>query len=243
MIARLAASDGLPKARIYDLGLYILASALVGAKALMIATEWNEHGGDWSRVLSFDLLRSGGVYFGGLLIAMLVSVILMRRWHLPWRRTADAFAPGLALGHAIGRVGCFSAGCCWGEPTSSWLGVHFTERASELTGVPVDTALVPTQLIEAGANLLIFALLMWLWRRRAFPGQVIYAYLIIYSVARFIIEFWRADPRGQILGLSTSQFISVVMFVAGVSLMFYYWRRNSARPEIKGQRLEVSAGH
>ena len=66
---------------------------------------------------------------------------------------AVAFAPGLALGHAIGRVGCFAAGCCWGKPTTSWIGVHFSAKASELTGVPIDTALIPTQLIEAAANL------------------------------------------------------------------------------------------
>lgn len=235
LTAQLAARDGLPKDRIYDLGLYILAAALVGSKALMIITEWNEYGGDWRRVLSFDLLRSGGVYYGGFLIALLASVLLMRRWKLPWRRTADAFAPGVALGHAIGRIGCFSAGCCWGKPTTSWVGVRFTEKASELTGVPIDTPLVPTQLIEAAANLLIFGFLLWLRKRRAFDGQIIFAYLMIYSVARFTIEFWRDDPRGHVLWLSTSQFISVVLFILGLALMLYHWRKadGSPKPEFR----------
>src|SRR6185295_11765986 len=197
----------------------------VGSKLLMVITEWNDYGGDWRRILSFDFLRSGGVFYGGFIAAVIASVILMRRWNLPWRKTADAFAPGIALGHAIGRLGCFSAGCCWGVPTTSWIGVRFTEKASELTGVPIDSPLVPTQLIEAAANLLIFAFLLWLTKRRKFEGQIIYSYLMIYSVARFTIEFWRDDPRGTVFGLSTSQFISIVMFAFGFVMTLYYWRR------------------
>ncbi|HEX5736397.1 MAG TPA: prolipoprotein diacylglyceryl transferase [Blastocatellia bacterium] len=242
MTARLAARDGLPKNRVYDLGLYILLSALVGAKVVMLITEWNEPGGGWKRVFSLDLLSSGGVFYGGLLFALLTSVLLMRLYKLPWRKTADAFAPGIALGHAIGRMGCFSAGCCWGKPTDSWIGVHFTQKASELTGVPIDSALVPTQLIEAMVNVLILVFLLWLTKRRRFEGQVIFAYLMIYSVARFIIEFWRADPRGEAFGLSTSQLISVIMFPLALLLMIYYSRRNkdrSQKSEISGQKPEL----
>jgi phosphatidylglycerol:prolipoprotein diacylglycerol transferase len=242
LTARLAERDGLPKDRIYDLGLYILASSLIGSKLLMIITEWNDYHGEWRRIFSFDLWRSGGVYYGGFLIALLVSVILMRKWRLPWRKTSDAFAPGVALGHSIGRLGCFSAGCCWGKPTTSWIGVHFTEAARAVTGVWVRVSdlppempakgaaddpvyLVPTQLIEAAANLAIFGFLLWLRKRRAFEGQIIYSYLMIYGVARFIIEFWRADDRGRVFGLSTSQFISIIMFALGLAMTLYYWRR------------------
>jgi phosphatidylglycerol---prolipoprotein diacylglyceryl transferase len=104
--------------------------------------------------------------------------------------------------------------------------MKFTEKASELTGVPFDTPLVPTQLIEAIANLLLFAGLLWLWKRRKFDGQIIFAYFIAYSVIRFTIEFWRDDPRGAFLGLSTSQLISVVMLPLGIALMIYYGRRS-----------------
>jgi phosphatidylglycerol:prolipoprotein diacylglycerol transferase len=234
LTARLAERDGLPRNRIYDLGLYILASALIGSKALMVIVEWSDFAGDWRRIFSFDLWRSAGVYYGGFLIALLVSVILMRRWHLPWRKTSDAFAPGIALGHAIGRLGCFSAGCCWGKPTTSWIGVRFTEKANELTGVPIDSPLVPTQLIEAAANLLIFGFLLWLRKRRSFDGQIIYAYLMTYSVARFVIEFWRDDPRGQVLGLSTSQFIAVLLFALGLALTIYELRRKAAGSAARG---------
>lgn len=229
LTARLAARDGLPKARIYDLGLYVLAASLVGSKLLMVITEWSDYDGDWRRILSLDFLRSGGVFYGGLIAAVLASVLLMRMWKLPWRKTADAFAPGIAVGHAVGRLGCFSAGCCWGKPTTSWIGVRFTEKASELTGVPIDTLLVPTQLIEAIANLLIFAFLLWLTKRRKFEGQIIYTYLMVYAVARFTIEFWRDDPRGSLFGLSTSQFISLVMFAFGLVMTLYHWRRTKAQ--------------
>jgi phosphatidylglycerol:prolipoprotein diacylglycerol transferase len=238
--ARFAERDGLPKNKVYDLGLYILASALIGAKVLMIFTDWDEFRGDWRRMISLDVLRSGGVYFGGFIIALAVSVILMRVWKLPWRKTADAFAPGIALGHAIGRLGCFSAGCCWGKPTSSWIGLRFTEKAHELTGVPIDSALVPTQLIEAAANLLILGALLWLRKRRSFDGQIIFAYVILYSAARFTVEFWRDDPRGWVAGLSTSQFIAVIMFPLGICLMLYFWRKEekSAGLKDKGQSKE-----
>src|SRR5437588_108523 len=188
-----------PNDHMASLSVTLRGASLVCLKALMVITEWNDYGGDWRRMLSLDFLRSGGVFYGGLLAAVLASVILMRWWKLPWPKTADAFAPGIALGHAIGRLGCFSAGCCWGKPTTSWIGVRFTEKASDLTGVPIDAALVPTQLIEAFANLLIFIFLLWLTKRRKFEGQIIYAYLMIYAVVRFTIEFWRDDPRGSLL--------------------------------------------
>jgi len=108
------------------------------------------------------------------------------------------------------------------------IAVKFTEKAHELTGVPISSALVPTQLIESLSNLVIFGLLIWLRKRRVFDGQIIFAYAMLYSIARFTVEFWRDDPRGYILGLSTSQFISVVMFPLALGLTLYYWRRSQA---------------
>jgi phosphatidylglycerol:prolipoprotein diacylglycerol transferase len=95
---------------------------------------------------------------------------------------------------------------------------------------------VPTQLIEAILNLGIFFLLLWLRKRRRFEGQVIYAYLMLYGIARFTIEFWRDDPRGQVLMLSTSQFISIIMFLVGFALTLYYWPRSGAAGKEPGAR-------
>src|SRR5262245_61207411 len=227
MAARWGERDGLPRNHVYDLGLFVLPAGLIGAKLWMVVTDWSECGHVWSRLISLDFLRSGGVYFGGFLAAIGVSIFLVRKWNLPWLKTADAFAPAVAFGHFVGRLGCFSAGCCWGEPTSSWIGVTFSEKANEVTGVPSGIPLVPTQLVEAGANLLIFAALILLRKRRRFAGQIMFAYLMLYSVVRFTIEFWRNDPRGELLGLSTSQLISAALFPLGLALMIYYARKTS----------------
>ena len=148
LAARLAARDGLPRERIYDLGLWLLISAIVGSKLLLLAAE-PEYRENPLRLLSLDFLRSGGVFYGGLLAASAAAFVLVRRFRLPWWRTADAFAPAIALGQAVGRQGCFAAGCCWGEPTALPWGVRFTERGHEVTGVPVGVSLHPTQLYES----------------------------------------------------------------------------------------------
>jgi phosphatidylglycerol---prolipoprotein diacylglyceryl transferase len=207
---------------------------------LMVITDWNDYG-TWREAFSLDVLKSGGVYYGGFLIAVAVSVVLMKLWRLPWGKTADAFAPGIALGHAIGRLGCFSAGCCWGKPTTSWIGIKFTERAHELTDVPISSALVPTQLIEAAANVLILAVLLWLRKKRSFDGQIIYAYAMMYAVVRFSVEFWRDDPRGTILGLSTSQFISALVFPVALALTVFSWRRTHSSKVAKAAHVAPQA--
>lgn len=243
VMARQAGLDGLDKNRVYDLGLWVLAASLLGSKLLMIITEWEFYRNDWKQMLSLDFLRSGGVFYGGFIGAVIASIIAMRIYKLPWWRTADAFAPGIAIGQSIGRLGCFSAGCCWGKPTTAFCGVHFSDKGHEVTGVPTIVShlpaaiqqeweqrlgglnapihLHPVQLYEVGATLVIFCFLLFLARRRQFQGQIILTYALLYAVARFIIEFWRDDPRGSVLNLSTSQFIALVIFI-GSLLMFFY---------------------
>jgi phosphatidylglycerol:prolipoprotein diacylglycerol transferase len=247
VMARLAERDGLDKNHVYDLGLWVLAAALIGSKVLMVVTEWDVYYRDHPRqIFTLDFFRSGGVFYGGFIGAVIASVIVMRIYRLPWWRTADAFAPGIVIGQAIGRLGCFSAGCCWGKPTTLPWGVHFTARGHEITGVPVTVSdlagparevwaeklggllaplhLHPTQLYEAAAALAIFAVLLALRRRRRFDGQIVLAYTALYAVARFVIEFWRDDPRGWVWGLSTSQFIAVIIFIGAVIALIYRLR-------------------
>ncbi len=235
--ARLAAHDGLSKDKIYDLGLWTLVGGLVGSKILMILVEPE------TNVFTLDFLRSGGVFYGGLLGGFLAVVIVVRMYKLPFWKVADAFAPGVALGQAFGRQGCFSAGCCWGKPTTLPWGVHFTPLGHEYTGVPIvapdgsDLHLHPTQLYESFIMLAVFGFLFWLHRRKKFDGQILIAYGIIYAIVRFSIEFIRDDPRGDLwgmtsqTGLSTSQMVSLVVLVAAV--VFWFWRLRSAgsRPD------------
>lgn len=230
--SRLAARDGLPRERIYDLGLWTLIGGLVGSKLLMFLIEDNV------QVFSLDFLRSGGVYYGGFLGGFLTISILIYFYRLPFWKVADAFAPGVALGQALGRQGCFAAGCCWGKHTDLPWGVHFTEAGHEYTGVPIygpggeDLYLHPTQLYESFFMLAVFAFLVYLHRHKKFDGQILIAYGIIYSIFRFLIEFVRDDPRGDLFGLtsatglSTSQIISLV--VAAGTIVFMIMRYRSA---------------
>src|ERR1700730_18088261 len=230
---RLGARDGLPRERIYDLCLWMLLSSLVGSKLLMLLTEpeYRDHPG---QLFSLDFLHSGGVFYGGLLGAVVAGLFLMRRYKVPWWKPADACAPGIALGNVLGRQGCFSAGCCWGKPTNLPWGVKFTQLGHEITGVPTGVALHPTQLYESFAMLIVFFFLLWLHGRRRFSGQVILAYALLYATIRFLIEFLRDDPRGDLLGLttltglSTSQLIGIVIGIAALIVMILRWRNAAA---------------
>src|SRR6267142_493591 len=228
---KLAERDGLPRQKIYDLSLWMLLASLIGSKILMFFTE-PEYRDHPLQLLSLDFLRSGGVFYGGLLGAIITGYFLMRRWNLPWWKTADACAPGIALGNVLGRQGCFSAGCCWGKPTNLPWGVRFTELGHEVTGVPIGVKLHPTQLYESFAMLIVFFFLLWLHKRKKFSGQVLLSYVIIYATIRFLIEFVRDDPRGDIFGLttltglSTSQMIGIVVGVA--ALITFLVRRRRA---------------
>lgn len=230
---KLGERDGLPRQKIYDLSLWMLLAALVGSKILMLFTE-PEYRANPLQLLSLDFLRSGGVFYGGLLGAILTGYFLMRRYNLPWWKTADACAPGIAIGNFFGRQGCFAAGCCWGKPTNLPWGVKFTELGHQITGVPIDTYLHPTQLYESFSMLIVFFFLLWLHKHRRFSGQVILFYALLYSLIRFVIEFFRDDPRGDILGLttltglSTSQIISIIIGVSALILLIVRWRRANA---------------
>jgi phosphatidylglycerol:prolipoprotein diacylglycerol transferase len=243
--ARLGARDGLPRERLFDLGLWLLLAAIVGSKVLLLVVEPEYRAAPLS-LLSLDFLRSGGVFYGGFLGAVVTAYVLVRRYELPWWRTADAFAPGIALGQAIGRQGCFAAGCCWGKPTTLPWGVRFSELGQQVTGVPIDAHLHPTQLYESFSAFIFFALLIWLHRRKTFNGQVILVYGVLYGAARFIIEFFRDDPRGDILGLtslthlSTSQLISLLVGIASLVVLVIRWRRASGGAAMPEEAKEVA---
>jgi phosphatidylglycerol:prolipoprotein diacylglycerol transferase len=218
---------GLEADRIVDLGVWILVSALLGAKLLLLFTDWEHYWHDpWS------LLRSGGVFYGGLLAAIAACLWFFHKHRLATWPMADLIAPSLALGHAVGRLGCLSAGCCHGKPTTVAWGITFTdEYAREITRVPLGVPLHPTQLYEVGAELAIFAALLLLARKKRFDGQIFWTYVTLYAVARFVIEFFRGDERGFVFGnaLSTSQFIGLLMLGAALVAMLVLRRRPGPR--------------
>jgi phosphatidylglycerol:prolipoprotein diacylglycerol transferase len=226
-----ARARGLDSARVLDLGIYIIISALVGAKLMLLAVDFQHFRDSPSELLS--LARSGGVFYGGLILAVIVALWYIRRQGLPMWTTCDVFAPGIALGHAVGRIGCLLAGCCYGRPTALPWGITFTDPfAAANVGTPLGVPLHPTQLYEAGAELLILGLLLATERRgRPFPGRTFWGYLLLYGISRYIIELFRGDDRGMVFGLfSTSQFVSVMLVPLSI-IMLVWLSRRTTEPE------------
>lgn len=220
----------MPEQKILDLSLYVLASAILGAKALLVIVEWRhylERPGDL-----VEVIRSGGVFYGGLICASAVGIGYLRKHHLPAWRVADMAAPSIALGEAIGRWGCFAAGCCYGKPSDGPFHVTFTDPfAHDAVGTPLDVPLHPTQIYLSLNSFLVFLILQWAYRRRSFDGEIFWLYVLLYSITRGIIEIWRGDlVRGFVIPgvLSTSQFIGVLTAIASLGMLFYLSRRSRA---------------
>ena len=217
---------GIDGDKAWNLGILVVLCGIVGAKVLYVINE----GMSLRDIFSISTLQAGGVFSGGLLAALLAAAWYVRRHHMPALGTCDAFAPGLALGHAIGRLGCFAAGCCYGKETHHFWGVVFRNPlANQITGTPLNVPLEPTQLFESAVELANFFFLMWLLQRRKFDGQVFGAFLFVYGVARFFLEFLRDDPgRGSVFGgaMSGTQLIAIGLVVAGGLI---WWLRPGAK--------------
>jgi phosphatidylglycerol:prolipoprotein diacylglycerol transferase len=231
-----AKARGLDQTRVLDLGIYIIISALVGAKLLLFVTDARTYIDNPRELLT--LARSGGVFYGGLILAVVVALWYIRRIGLPLWTTCDVFAPGIALGHVVGRLGCLFAGCCYGKPTTRPWGITFTDPfAAANVGTPLNVPLHPTQLYEAGAEALILVLLLATESRgRRFPGRTFWLYMFLYAISRYVIEIFRGDPRGMVGVLSTSQFISVLLAPLALVMLIYLARRKAPEPKRARQK-------
>jgi phosphatidylglycerol:prolipoprotein diacylglycerol transferase len=216
---RLALQSRLDQEAVLNLGIYCALAGIVGAKLLMIVLDPAIRD-NWHEIFSLSTLQAAGIFYGGFLAALAMAVFYMRRRYLPVLKTMDVFAPGLAVGHAIGRLGCFSAGCCWGLPTRLPWAVTFTsQRAKELVGVPLGEPLHPTQLYESLGELIIFAALYFLFLRPHREGSIIILYFVLYGTLRFLVEFVRFhDPQSNPLSgpFSTEQWISLALLAVGL---------------------------
>ncbi len=225
LLRRKAVSEGLPEQKILDLSLYALAAAILGAKLLLVVVDLLQG----NRISWRDVLLSAGVFYGGLICAATVGIWYMYRNQLPVWKVADMGAPSIALGEAIGRWGCFAAGCCYGKESHGPFAVTFTDRfASEQVGTPLNVPLHPTQIYLSANAFLIFLILQWAYRRKTFDGEVFWLYVLLYSITRGIIEIWRGDlVRGFVIPgvLSTSQFIGLAATIASLGMLFYLSRR------------------
>ena len=220
LTTRLARRVGLASEAVLNLGVFCALAGIVGAKVLMIlmSPDYRAHP---SQIFTLATLQSAGIFYGGLIAAIAAALWYMQRHHLPFLRTADQFAPGVALGHGIGRLGCFAAGCCWGKPASLPWAVTFTNPDSVMSPDRLGVPLHPTQIYEALSEWIVCGILVLFIVRRHRDGQVLGLYLFLYGIARLIIEFYRehdsSNPLG--LGLSLEQWIALALALAGAGLV------------------------
>lgn len=226
---RRARQIGIPDDQVFNLCFSTLLGGIIGAKALLIVIDWRFYLNHPAEILG--TIRSAGVLLGGVIGGGLAFGYYARRNDLPLGGLADALVAPLALAQALGRLGCFSAGCCWGTPVDPDhpLAVIFTDPvASAQTGVPLNQPRLVVQLIEMAFDLALAVTLTVLWRRRpARQGTVFWAYVLLYGIGRGVIEFWRGDShRGLFFGdvLSTSQLLSIVGVTVATVVLLRGWR-------------------
>jgi phosphatidylglycerol:prolipoprotein diacylglycerol transferase len=245
---------GLPTDDFLDLCFWGLIAALLGSRLLFVVTNWDRFRGDPLRALA--LWEGGLVFYGGVIAACATGLYFMWRRKLPFLRSGDVIAPVLSLGHAFGRLGCHFAGCCWGKRCDLVTAVSFpadsvafdnmvARREIDPRLAEVTPPLHPVQLYEAGGELVIFSVLLWLGTRKRFDGMVFFVYLSAYAVLRLCTELFRGDaerrflfeaslpaladvlglPPHEPLLLSTSQFLSLLLLAGGVAALIWLHRR------------------
>jgi len=213
--------EGITRENFSNIFFWTLIYGFIGARVAYILVEWR-----WflSNPLSVAFSRSGFIFYGGVSSGILALFILAKKYKINFLKFADIAALGIPLGHALGRIGCFCYGCCYGKITDSKWGVLFPSQSP--AGF-LGTRVIPTQLYSAFFLVLIFFFLLFLKKYKRFNGQIFLSYGISYGIFRFIIEFYRGDPRGEFFFLSTSQFVALIVVIISI-FFFFRWRRRGA---------------
>jgi phosphatidylglycerol:prolipoprotein diacylglycerol transferase len=251
--AKRASACGEDPQNILDLCLYLMISSIAGARLCYVFTNWSYYR---SNLIEILFIHKGGlVFYGGVILGTIVAVVFLKLKKLSVWKYLDILTPSLAIGHAIGRIGCFLNGCCFGKViqnnTLQFLGVrfprvadttHVTDNVTDLLiGSPpyldhlhrgliapdatCSLPVYPTQLFATAMNFGIFLILLKLFKKRRFDGQIWWTYIILYAVARFMLEFMRGDnPLLPPFNLTFSQSLAVVLFLAGI-IMYNVLRR------------------
>jgi phosphatidylglycerol:prolipoprotein diacylglycerol transferase len=218
VVRRIAPRSGMSPDFAVDTAFWLLLVGFIGARSLFVLTRFDEFLSDPFAV--FKIWEGGLVFFGGPLAALPWGYWWLRKHKLSFWKAIDTFIPGLVLGHAMGRLGCLAAGCCYGRPTDSTWGVKLNSDLVDpaFRGIPLH----PVQLYESAALFVLFVGLLWIHKNKKFDGQVGISYMLIYPVIRSIVETFRGDlVRGFVIDglLSTSQFISILFMAAGLILL------------------------
>ncbi|MBO5198568.1 MAG: prolipoprotein diacylglyceryl transferase [Lachnospiraceae bacterium] len=220
---RRAKKLGLSEDAVLDIALIAVPGGFIGAKLLFVLVELP---GIISGEVSLGSILSGFVVYGGVIGGVLAGMIYCKVKKLKFLKYFDLVLPVVALAQGFGRIGCFLAGCCYGKETNSIFGIVFTHSDF----APNHVKLLPTQIISSIGNFIIAGILFAMAKRNKKDGRVGSMYMILYGIGRFLIEFLRDDPRGEVGFLSTSQFISLFIVAAGVILYVIFGRRPDAEP-------------
>ncbi len=197
---------GLDRDKFFDMGFWVVISAIVGARLFHVLVYWDHYSSAPSEILK--LWNGGLVFYGGFLAAVAVCVYFLRRHRMPFFPVADSSALGIPLGLAFGRIGCTAAGCCYGKLTTVPWAVVFTDPASL---APLGVHLHPTQIYESLGAFAIFGVLYATRDRFKTPGMLFWTMIIMYGVVRSFLEIFRDDPRGFLGPFSESQIVSAIL--------------------------------
>ena len=223
---REAQRQGLPLGRFYDMCFYAVLGALVGSRLLYVFLELPAFLAHPLKI--FAIWEGGLVFHGGLVGALGAAFYYLRRHAIPWRQAFDALAVGMPVGQALGRVGCFMAGCCYGAPSNLPWAVIFTNPE---TLCPLREPLHPSQLYEALLLLGVFGILYALRTRKRFQGQMMLTYFCLAGLVRFVTEFVRnpGDYRGPIIwaDMPLTQVVALGIAVLSGALLWWFWRKSS----------------
>ena len=200
----------IPKDTVSNLTILFLISGVIGARIAYVLANMSYFVGDPLQILMIN--KGGLIFYGGLILAFISGIICAKITNLDILDVADLMAPFITLGHAIGRLGCFLNGCCFGRSTDSCLGIRFPHTLAKV---------YPTQLFSFAGLLILFFLLIFLQNRRSFKGEIISSYLILYGMFRFLIEFLRGDLLVVFYGLTSTQLLSIILVVVGIILFVF----------------------
>lgn len=204
----------------YDLAFYLMLAGILGARINYVIANFQDFKTEPLSIIRID--QGGLIYYGGFIGAILAAIIFARVKKEHFVQLADFAITAIPLGHALGRIGCFLNGCCYGtEGTTPWCCLLH------------DTLRHPVQLYETGWNLLVYVTITLFFLRRKLPGTVFALYLILYPCGRFILEYWRGDTRQMLHGLTTAQAFSLILILTGVSLWSWLLLRDKTVRHLK----------
>ncbi len=206
---------------IMDIFFVILLSALFGARFLYVLINFDSFKNNLSDI--FKIWEGGLVFFGGFIAVIVVMAVYLKVKKFNFWKITDIISPGVALGHAVGRIGCFFAGCCYGKECDLPIAIKFTDPQ---TLAPIGVYLHPTQIYSVFSNLILFFILLWIQKRKKFDGMVFLSHIMLYSLFRSIIEFFRGDFRGDFFFdfISLSQGIGMMVSLIAFILLIKFLR-------------------